>query len=154
MIKTKIQIKMMPTAQIIKRLGLDATGDVQRFHTQNVLRRIVKYMPFTTGATIKLTQAQTNIDRPEIVTETPYAEYIFKGKVKVDPKTGVAGFMTPEGWRSRYGCTKVEISRNLVYNRTKNAKAGPRWDRALTAAEGKAMAADLQRYIDRKAGKK
>ena len=31
MIKTKIQIKMMPTAQIIKRLGLDATGDVQRY---------------------------------------------------------------------------------------------------------------------------
>lgn len=153
MIKTKIQIKMKPTGQIIKRLGLDATGEVQRFHTQNVLRRIVKYMPFTTGATIKLTQAQTNIDRPEIVTETPYAEYIFKGKVKVDPKTGAAGFMTPEGWRSRYGCKKVETSRNLVYNRTKNPKAGPRWDIAVSTHEGKAMAADVQRYIDKKAGK-
>lgn len=152
MIKTKIIIK--PTAQIIKRLGLDAAGDVQRFHTQNVLRRMVKYMPFTTGTTIKLTQVQTNIDKPEIITETPYAEYIFKGKVKVDPRTGAAGFMTPEGWRSRAGCAKVETSRNLVYNKTKNPKAGPRWDRALVAAEGDALVADLQRYIDRKAGKK
>ena len=38
----------------------------------------------------------------------------------------------------------------LDYSKTKNPKAGPHWDRAVTAAEGKAMTADLQRYIDRK----
>lgn len=154
MIKTKIQIKMKPTGQIIKRLGLVATGEVQRFHTQNVLRRIVKYMPYTTGATIKLTQAQTDISKPEIVTNTPYAKYLFYGKKMVDAKTGKPGFMTPEGWRTRKGSVQARTSGNLVYNRTKNKQAGPRWDRALSAAEGKAMAADVQRYIDRKAGKK
>jgi hypothetical protein len=54
-----------------KEKGLTAGGDVQRFHTNNVLRRIVKYMPYRSGATIKLTQAQTDINKPEIVTDTP-----------------------------------------------------------------------------------
>ena len=70
-----------------------------------------------------------------------------RGKVMIDPKIGAAGFMTPEGWRSRKGSVKVLTSRNLVYTKT---MAGPRWDRALSAAEGKAMAADLQRYLARK----
>lgn len=29
--KAKIKINMQPTAKIIKRLGLDAAGDVQRY---------------------------------------------------------------------------------------------------------------------------
>ena len=120
------------------------------FHTQNVLRRIKKYMPFRTGVTYKVTAAQTDIRKPQIVTDTPYAKYLFHGKVMIDPKINAAGFMTPEGWRSRKGSVKVRTSRNLVYNKTKNPMAGPRWDIAVSVHEGKAMAADLQRYIARK----
>ena len=153
MIKTKIRIKMMPKEQIIKQLGLDAAGDVQMFHTKNVKDRIRKYMPYLTGATQRLMDVQTDIRKPEIVTATPYIEYLYRGKVKVDPRTGAAGFMTPEGWRCREGCVKVETSRNLKYNQ-KTGHEGPHWDRALVAREGAAMVADLQRYIDKKAGKK
>ena len=141
----------LPTAEkIIRRKGLGADGAVQRFHTQNVLRRITKYMPFTTGATIKLTQNQTVISRPEIVTRAPHAKYIFFGKVMIDPQINAAGFLTSEGWRSRRGSVKVLTGRNLKYNKSKNHKAGPRWDKTLVAAEGKALTADLQRFIDRR----
>lgn len=143
-------LEMNSVGQILKDKGLDAGGDVQKFHTANVLRRIKRYMPFVSGMTYKVTVAQTDISKPIIVTDTPYAKYLFYGKVMIDPKTGVAGFMTPEGWRSRKGSIKVKTTRNLVYNKTKNPRAGPRWDRALSAAEGKAMAADVQRYINRK----
>lgn len=153
-IKTKIKIKMKPTEQIIRRLGLDTAGDVQRFHTANVLKRIKRYMPFVSGMTYKVTVAQTDINRPYIITDTPYAKYLYHGKVMVDPQTGAAGFRTPEGWRSRKGCVKVLTQRNLVYNKSKNPQAGAHWDRTLSAMEGNAMVADLQRYIDRKAGKK
>ena len=44
--------------------------------------------------------------------------------------------------------------RDLVYTKTKNPQAGPYWDRALKAAEMPAMQADLQRYVNRKAGKR
>ena len=146
----KYKLVMNPVSQIIRDKGLNASGDVQAFHTQNVLRRIQKYMPYRTGATIKLTIAQTDIHKPEIVTDVPYAKFLFYGKLMVDPKTGAAGFMTNNGWRSRKGVPKVQSSRDITYTKTKNPNAGPRWDRALSAAEGKAMAADLQRYIDRK----
>ena len=146
----KYKVKMNPVSQIIHDKGLDAAGDVQRFHTQNVLRRIQKYMPYRTGATIKLTIAQTDINKPEIVTEAPYAKFLYHGKLMVDPKTGAAGFMTKDGWRSRKGVPKVRSDRDITYTKTKNPNAGPYWDRALVAAEGAAMAADLQDYINKK----
>lgn len=147
---TTAELTMKDANQIIKDKGLAPDGDAQAFHTQNVLRRIKKYMPFVSGALYKMTQIQTDIRKPEIVTDAPQAKYLFYGKVMVDPKLKVAGFMTPEGWRSRKGVVKVLTGRDLEYTKTKNPMAGPRWDRALSAAEGRAMAEDLQRYMDRR----
>jgi hypothetical protein len=143
-------LEMNSVHQILKDKGLDAGGDAQKFHTANVLKRIKRYMPFVSGMTYKVTVSQTDISRPYIITDTPYAKYLFYGKVMVDPKLRIAGFMTPEGWRSRKNVPKVRTDRDLQYNRMKNPKAGSRWDRALSAAEGKAMAEDLQRYMDRR----
>lgn len=147
---TVAYLQMNSVGQILKDKGLDVGGDVQMFHTANVLRRIKRYMPFVSGMTYKVTVVQTNIKRPYIITDTPYAKYLFRGKVMIDPVTGVADFLTPIGWRSRKGCNKVLTQRNLVYNKSKNPKAGAHWDKTLSASEGKAMAADVQRYIARK----
>lgn len=147
---TSAELTMKDANQIIRDKGLDPGGDAQAFHTMNVLRRIKKYMPFLSGALYKMTQIQTDIRKPEIVTDAPQAKYLFYGKVMVDPKLRIAGFMTPEGWRSRKGVPKVLTDRDLEYTKTKNPLAGPRWDRALSAAEGKAMAEDLQRYMNRR----
>ena len=125
----KVKVKMNPTGRILKDKGLTAGGDVQRFHTANVLRRIACYMPYRTGATVKLTMTGTNINKSYIVTETPYARYIYYGKAM-------------EG-----KVPKKATERDLIYTKTKNPRAGPYWDRALAAAEGAAIRADLQRYI-------
>ena len=150
----KVKLHLPSAAQIIRSKGLAADGAVQMFHTQNVLRRIKKFMPYRSGAMYKVTVTQTDIRKPEIVTETPGARYLFRGKVMIDPKLGVAGFMTPEGWRSRKNCVKVLTNRDLQFFKGKNPQAGPRWDKALSANEGKAMAADLQRFIDKRSGGK
>lgn len=132
----KITVDMKPVNQILKSKGLTAGGDVQRFHTQNVLRRIQKYMPYRTGATIKTMVAQTDINNPLIILDVPYGRYLYHGKAM-------------EGKAPR-----VMTDRDLVYTKTKNPQAGPYWDRALVAAEMPAMQADLQRYVNRKAGKR
>ena len=119
----KVTLQRPSVDKILGSTGLDPAGRVQQFHTANVLRRIIKYMPHLTGATIKLTAAQTDVRVPEIVTQEPQAAYLFYG-------VSVAG--TP-----------------LHYTKTKNPLAGPRWDRALSAAEGAALAAELQRYLRR-----
>lgn len=131
-----VKVNMRPVQAILKAKGLTADGDVQQFHTANVLRRIVKFMPYRTGATIKLTQAQTVVSEPRIITAAPHAKYIYYGKVMVG---------TPP---------KQVTDRDLKYTKTKNPQAGPFWDRALVAAEGSALQTDLQNYINRKAGKR
>ena len=147
---TKATLTMKEANEIIAEKGMAPGGDVQAFHTQNVLRRIKKYMPFVTSALYKTTVIQTDIRKPDIVTDAPQAKYLFYGKKMIDPKTGVAGFMTPDGWRSRKGCVKVLTNIPLQYNQSKNSQAGPRWDVAVSTNEGPAMAADLQRFINRR----
>ncbi len=145
-----VRVDMRPVGQIMRRLGVDARGDVQRYHTANVLRRIQKYMPYRTGATIKLMSIQSPVDEPFIHVDVPYARMLYYGKVMVDPKTGAAGFLTANGWRSRKGVPKVASGRDIQYDRTKNPQAGPFWDRRLVAAEGDQMAAELQAYVRRR----
>ena len=116
--------------------------------TSTVNQRITRYMPFRSGALatkLKFVKSPTEI---EVI--GPYARVMYYGKVMVDPQTGKAGFLTPNGWRSRKGVPKVVSSRDYDYDKTKNPQAGPFWDRRLMAAEGAQIAADLQRYIDRR----
>lgn len=120
----KTTVKLEPARKILRNLGMDQRGAVQKFWTATVLRRIQKYMPYRTGETIKLTIAQTDISTPEIVTDEPQARTLFYG-------VGKSG-------------------KPLNYTKTKNPNAGPRWDLALTAAEMPAMAQELQAYIERR----
>lgn len=122
----KASIKLNPMPQISKRIGIDRRGQVQKFWTTMVLRRIQRYMPFKTGETIKLTIAQTDINTPEIITDTPYARYLY------------------------YGVSKT--GKPLNYTKTKNPDAGAFWDRSLKAAEMSAMTSELQAYIKRRSG--
>lgn len=148
---TVAYLEMNDEQQIIRDKGLHETGDVQQFHTANALRRIIKYMPYLEGYLTKMTIVQTVISRPEIVTDAPEAQYLFRGKVMVGVRSNLPGFKTPEGWRSRRGeVKKVATNRNLTYTKTKHKDAGPRWDIVVSEREGKAMAADAQRYIERK----
>lgn len=73
----RVTLDFPAAEEILQEVGLDEQGDTQMFHTKNVLRRIQKYMPYRTGATIKLTVAQTDPRVPEIVTEEPQAVYLY-----------------------------------------------------------------------------
>jgi hypothetical protein len=125
-------ITVKPPAQIIKEHGLDKNGNVQRFHTQNAIRRIQKYMPNRTGMTIDLMVAQSPIDEPLVRIDVPYARYLYYGKVMVGP------------------APKTVTNIDLHYTTTKNPQAGPYWDRRLLASEKEAMRQDLQNYVDRR----
>lgn len=151
----EIKVNMKPVNQILKAKGLTADGDVQKFHTANVLRRIQKYMPYRTGATIKTMVIQTDINRPEIVLNVPFGRFLYHGKLMVDPVTGAAGFLDKDGqWKSWTKRPKVQSDRPITYTKTKNPLAGPYWDRALKANEMAAMQADLQWYVMLRKGRR
>ncbi len=152
---TTVTLTMKQLNQLVKDKGIDKAGDVQQFHTQNVLRRIKRYMPFRTGATYKLTMLQTDIKKPEIVTDVPYGKYLYYGKKTVNHKTGNGPALIPGvGYRYNKGSILKPVGSPLEYTKTKNPEAGPHWDRTLVAREGAALTADLQRYINRKGGKR
>lgn len=147
----KVKMYLPSARKLVQSKGLSKDGNVQAFHTRNVLRRIKRYMPFRTGATYKITMAHTDIRKPEIVTDVPYARYLYSGKAMVNSKTGKGPALIPGvGFRYRKGTILKVTGRNLKYTTTKNPDAGPFWDRTLIAKEGAAMTADLQRYIDRR----
>lgn len=118
------QIEKLNVQELLKKAGLENDGSVQVFHTQNVLRRIEKYMPYRTGAFIKLMIAQSPITTPQITVDTPFAHVLYRGE--------------------------TSSGRELNYTTTKNSLAGPNWDARLMDAEGDAMQSDLQSFIDRK----
>lgn len=129
----RIKRIILPTAsKLIQKKGLDKNGHVQMFHTNNVNRRIGKYMPYRAPAlSTKLKHIRSGT---EIEVLAPYAKYQYHGKVMVGP------------------APKVVTDKPLDYSgsKVKHQRAGPYWDRALVAAEGRAMTADLQRYIDKR----
>lgn len=141
----KVKIHIDPDAILLAH-GLNNGGDAQRFFTENVNKCITKYMPYRSGA---LSGKLKRVTSPsEITISAPYARYQYYGKVMIDPAINAAGFLTKDGtWRSRKGVVKVLTGRDLTYDTTKNAQAGPFWDRRMMAAEGDALLDDLKGYI-------
>lgn len=149
-----IKVDIEPVEEILRRKGLDLTGDVQQHHTQNVLGRIVKYMPYRTGATIKLTKIQSPVSKPYINTFTRYARYLHEGKVMVNAATGKGPALIPGvGYRYRKGTILKATDRDLNYTKPVDGKghgnplAGPRWGERLVEAESDAMLQDLKDYV-------
>lgn len=167
-VKTNVKVDMAPVQQVMKRLGVTPDGDVQMFVTNMVSHRITRYMPYSAGVLATKTKfvggaeadhehmadTKVKITKPsEITVLGPYAHYQYMGKVWEDPVTHAAGFLTANGWRSRKHVSKVETDRDLDHDKSKNHRAGPFWDRRLIAAEGAAMAADVQDYINKRKAK-
>lgn len=126
------KVSVKPPAEVVKELGLGRGGDVQQFHTQNVIRRIQKFMPDRYGALIKMMIAQSPISEPFVNIDAQQARYLYYGKAM-------------EG-----KAPKTVTDRDLHYTTTKNPQAGPFWDRRLVAEEGSVMREELQKYVDRR----
>ncbi len=71
------------------------------------------FVPYRTGSL----DDRTRVEGDQIIYPGPYAHYLYQGKVWVDPVTHAAGFMTEDGWKSRYGVKKVETDRDLVFKK-------------------------------------
>ena len=113
-----IEKRIMPTSDIIKRLGGDERGKVQRFATEQIRVRMKPYMPWRTGFTAT---DLTYSDSPTtVLVAAPYARYLYNG---------------------------VSRSGNpLNYTHTVNPMAGPRWDRTMAQREGAKIAQAIEAY--------
>ena len=75
---TRVKVTMKPVNTILTRLGVDKNGEVQRFVTNTINRRITRYMPFRTG--VLATKLKMVKSATEIEVLGPYARYQYYGK--------------------------------------------------------------------------
>lgn len=88
------------------------------------------FVPFLNG----ILDESTHVKGRYIIYPGPYAHYLYYGKVWVDPKTHAAGFLTKDGWKSRYGVKKIESDRELdIKKRSGHEKAQSHWFEASKA---------------------
>lgn len=156
-IVSRITVNMKPVSQVMKKLGVDKRGDVQRNFTQMAANRIEKYLPYRTGMFAKA--MFMNITPTTITHPGPYARFLYYGKLMVDPVTGAAGYFNKkkDQWQSRTKAPhvpKVESNRPITYSTHKNAQAGPFWDKRMMASEGDALQQEIQNYVNERSGKK
>lgn len=117
----RMKTKLPNTNKLVKGLGADERGAIQQEVTEEVYKRMGKYMPRKTGA---LEERKTSITKPNrIKTVGPYARYVFFG-------------VSPSG-------------KPLHYDRSHNPLAGAHWDRRMVRAEGRSIVAAVKRKIKR-----
>lgn len=86
-------MKRFDAQACIKRLGLEDGGSVQKAVDQSILDVCEPYTPMDLssgadgGGLVRSAIMHTVIGSGEIVWRTPYAHYVYEGKVYVDPIT-------------------------------------------------------------------
>lgn len=115
----KMKSQYLPGSdELIAALGVGEEGDVQRFVTDEVARRLPAYVPKKSGA---LRASVSPLGPATIAVEAEYVRPQFFG-VKRDG--------TP-----------------FDYNMASGVKVGPHWDKRLYADEGAAIVEAANRYI-------
>ena len=148
-----VKVVLPNAGKLIQQKGLGRNGWVQKQFTNMVSGRIVRYMPASSATRVLATKLKFIKSPTEIEVLGPYAKYQYYGKVMVNAKTGKGPALIPGvGYRYRKGTILKVTSRDLNYSDSYNKDAGPFWDRALMAAEGKAIVNDMQKLINRGSG--
>lgn len=111
---------LKPSGIIQAKLGLDQNGKVQKRFTHNCRIYMDKYVPYMDG------DLRTNVleESDRITYQSPYAHYMYEGKLYIDPETG-------SSW-ARKDTTKVATNKDLVYH---TPGTGHHWDRRMVSAE-------------------
>lgn len=140
-----IDIDLPQVETMIKKLGLEPSGKVQRFFTNEVMRRADRYVPFRTG--VMKNSAHASSDYTGIIYVAPYARYLWYGKLMVDPITGKGAFHDPISGRfwSRPGVNKVLTDRDLEFNGA--PMRGSHWVERMWTAEGNEITDSVEKYI-------
>ena len=118
----KKQQKSLPNAaQLKEQLGVNKTGRVQNFVTDDVFVRLIDYIPFKSGRL----RASAEKTSPTKIT--------------------VGGAGIPYARAQFFGVT--EDGKPFDYNTAAGAKIGAHWDRRLVQNEGAQIVADANKYV-------
>lgn len=143
----EVHIKMKAISKILRDHGVTPTGEVQKFLTLTISRRIGRYMPHVSGFLETKEKRITGPTRIEVV--GPEVKYLYYGKKMVNAQTGKGPAYIPDvGYRYRKGTKLKPTDTPLEYTKTFNPNAGPFWDRRMMAEEADEIGEEVSAYAN------
>lgn len=121
----EMKFEMKSDDSLMQSKGLGIGGRVQKFVDSECIRLMDPYTPRITGALIKTATLGTQIGSGVIEQASPYARYLYYGKLMVSKETGSA-------W-AKHGESKVLTDKDLKYNKASNPQAGKMWFERMKA---------------------
>lgn len=144
---TTIKLDLNDVKKIVADHGLAPGGDVQKFFSNELLRISDPYTPFRSGITADT--AYISPDGTAINYVTPYARYIWYGKLMVDPITKKGAFHNSVyGFWSRPKVQKELTDTNLKYQGA--PLRGPKWVERAYIDNKDAVIASVERFANRR----
>lgn len=129
----------VPGATTIKAdLGIQNGGEVHKYFTE----RCYAYMgKFTPGGPSGQLHRNVQVHADEIVYNSPYAHFQWRGIVYIDPVT--------KSPYARRGATKIPTNRRLQYH---TPGTGRQWDSKMWASEQDRILREVQNKVDSDGG--
>ena len=142
-----VDIKLVSTDKLLKGLGLEESGKVQHFFSNDLMRRSDKRVPMDTK--VLANSAKLTPQGDGIIYITPYAQYHWFGKLMVDPITGKGAFYDPLSGRfwSRPNTQKELTDIDLNYQGA--PMRGSEWVDRTFIEEGKEIIQSTELYIEK-----
>lgn len=127
-------VKLPDPKGLLRKANLEKGGLVQQVIDKAVIDYSLPYCPFDTGVLANSPYTATVIGSGEVIYRTPYARYLYYGKV-YGPNIPVfeddSG--TPTRWFSPPGKKKHPTGKDLTYKTDQNPLAGPFWVERMKA---------------------
>lgn len=123
---------------------LKLTPQLKKFISNELVRLADPYTPFQSGAL----KANVTIQQDGEIIEydTPYANYLWYGKLMVDPITGKGAFHNENyGFWSRPNTAKVLTQRDLIFNG--GPLRGPKWIQRAFADNSEILNKTIYQYL-------
>lgn len=140
-----IIIDLPEAEKLIEGLNLQEGGQAQRFFSETVMHHADKYVPFSSG--ILKNSAQVESSGDSIIYTTPYARYLWFGKLYVDPITHKGAFHNPKTGRfwSRPRIQKIPTDKDLQFSGA--PMRGARWVERMWENESNIIIDEVERFI-------
>ncbi|MEI3530683.1 MAG: minor capsid protein [Bacilli bacterium] len=136
-----------PTSVIKARLGIQDGGPVHAFFTQSCFKHM---SPFVPGGTKSHLNQSVDITTDSITYQSIDAQYLYHGKLYVDPKYKKGAFYSSDyGYWSRPGIPKIPSSRNLEYH---TPGTGAFWDKRMWASDESEIVKEVQNFVNKGRG--
>lgn len=127
---SNFKLKLNPISKIEKDHGLDKGGKVTTFLRDTCDKYMDAYIPMQSGM---LKNTKVYMDNHSITYVSPYAHYMYKGKVAVGPSR-------PKGVKRKISGIPITYHRGAP-------KRGAEWDKRMLADKKNTIIKDIERFV-------